>query len=315
MVKIRPKGFLSGMNDKELLNYTFSLQGDDVTRGELSKKDGRLYNLLRERKLINSINSLSMRWQTYKEWHQYGLKNRYDKRNPISLSGSEDKEERSWYSKGGTMRKEGWLKKFPFKRLMRYRGYLINMGDRRLLDEVRSIYGSDITKGKLKEKDGSLYNELSKRELIYKIESVKTKSGKERRYRGFFSDKEDEELLNYTFSLYGDDVTIKELKEKDASLIIELRKRNLTNKLNRLRRQKGYLKIWNSFNKEMLEEIEKNNRDFPTCTQLRKTGKDRLVNSMYKDYGGKYAVMERIGYNERKIEELAGELEEIVREI
>ena len=42
----RPNGFFNGMSDKELLNYTWRLHGEDVTRGKLYEKDSNLYNKL-----------------------------------------------------------------------------------------------------------------------------------------------------------------------------------------------------------------------------------------------------------------------------
>ncbi|MEM4152717.1 MAG: hypothetical protein QXK80_01170 [Candidatus Pacearchaeota archaeon] len=54
-----------------------------------------------------------IKWQTKEEWQRYGLEHGYDKRNPSSLVKSENKEERSWISKG---KREGWYKEFKFER-------------------------------------------------------------------------------------------------------------------------------------------------------------------------------------------------------
>ncbi len=52
-------------------------------------------------------------WQTFEEWKKEGTAREYDQRNSVSLSGSDDKNERSWYSRG--MYKK-WLSKFKFNR-------------------------------------------------------------------------------------------------------------------------------------------------------------------------------------------------------
>jgi hypothetical protein len=57
------------------------------------------------------------RWSEFKGWRDYGFEKEYYKRNPTSLSRSENKEERSWYNKGNWKR---WLKDFPFKRKFRW---------------------------------------------------------------------------------------------------------------------------------------------------------------------------------------------------
>ena len=50
-------------------------------------------------------------------------------------------------------------------------------------------------------------------------------------------------------------------------------------------------------------------------SQFKKMGYGGLWYAITKYHGGKYAVMERSGYNEEKIEELAKELEKIVRKL
>mgnify|MGYP001605055503 FL=1 len=55
-------------------------------------------------------------WQDYLSWWKHGVVRGYNKRNPGSLSKSEDKEERGWYGRGERKSKERWLKHFPFAR-------------------------------------------------------------------------------------------------------------------------------------------------------------------------------------------------------
>ncbi len=53
-------------------------------------------------------------WQNFESWKAYGLEKKYDKRNSVSLVRSNNKNEKSWYSKGAIKR---WLKDFPFIRI------------------------------------------------------------------------------------------------------------------------------------------------------------------------------------------------------
>ncbi len=58
-----------------------------------------------------------VKWETEKEWTQYGLDNGYDERNVTSLQKSDDIDERRWYSKGSRTKSEderSWKSKFPF---------------------------------------------------------------------------------------------------------------------------------------------------------------------------------------------------------
>ncbi len=82
-----------------------------------------------------------------------------------------------------------------------------------------------------------------------------------------------------------------------------------------IKKSNGYYKNWENFEKEMNNAIGENDGEFPSQSILCKMGKSSLTSAISLHYGGRTSVMERIGYNERKIEELAGELEEIVREI
>jgi len=52
-------------------------------------------------------------WPTYKSWHEYGIENDYDKRNPKSLERSPERLEKAWYKRGN---RKIWLKNFPFAR-------------------------------------------------------------------------------------------------------------------------------------------------------------------------------------------------------
>ncbi len=53
-------------------------------------------------------------WGDKEEWIKYGIERGYDKRNPSSLSNSEDKEERIWYARGNHKK---WLGEFDFERI------------------------------------------------------------------------------------------------------------------------------------------------------------------------------------------------------
>jgi hypothetical protein len=65
--------------------------------------------------------SLNIRFKTYSEWEEYGIKHGYDQRKPSSLLFSKDKNERYWFNKG-TAKK--WNTKFnyarKFKRITSY---------------------------------------------------------------------------------------------------------------------------------------------------------------------------------------------------
>ncbi len=58
-------------------------------------------------------------WGSFEEWKDYGVKERYEERNPKSLEKSKNKTERSWYFKGY---REGWTDKFLFRRLKGFFG-------------------------------------------------------------------------------------------------------------------------------------------------------------------------------------------------
>lgn len=53
------------------------------------------------------------KWENFEAWKKFGLKNRYNKRNPNSLKRSKDNHERSWYSCGS---RHTWLNDFLFNR-------------------------------------------------------------------------------------------------------------------------------------------------------------------------------------------------------
>ena len=78
----------------------------DLVKGEID--GGKIKNIL----LYGKTKRYS--WQTIEEWKEYGLKNKFNKRNSNSLRKSEDKEERSWHKKG---QRKKWIKEFEFQKI------------------------------------------------------------------------------------------------------------------------------------------------------------------------------------------------------
>lgn len=177
--KNRPKGFLSNKNDKELLEYTFNEYEKKITRRELIKRDGSLYNELAKRALLNKIenNPNFNRWPTYNKWKRYGLNNQYNKTNPWSLHKSNNKEAKSWYIRGYSMK---WMGNFPFNRKNRLPRDFKNMSNKKLLNYVFHERGRDITRRELYKSDYGLYREIIKRKLRDKIKNDSDR--KEKRY-------------------------------------------------------------------------------------------------------------------------------------
>ena len=321
--KARAAGFFSEKSDKKLIDYTFDLHGNDITRGELQKKDSRLCLELKKRGLIDKIKTIRRvgGFMNFEEWKNYGIKREYNKINPISLAHGQNNEERSWYARGSYMRKEKWLKRFPFKRKRiegrwrtynEWKNYGMNRGYNELSPvsleksedrEDRSWY----SKGTIMKKEKWLSKFHFKRKIISnrwktydewldyglkkKYDSknpgslIKSENKDERRWyqKGNDMNKKEKWLERFTFS--------REIKIS------------------------GYYKNFENFEREMLEAIEENDGLFPIQREFVKMGRGSLNQAMYSYYGGKYAVMERIGYNEAKIQELASELEEILKEI
>ena len=103
-----------------------------------------------------------IKWRGLEEWRDHGIERGYDQKNPSSISGSENREERSWYYKG---RREKWLNKFkfnreilisPYKTFEEWRDHGIERGYdqknpisliRSENKEERSWYGKGVTKG------------------------------------------------------------------------------------------------------------------------------------------------------------------------
>ena len=223
------------------------------------------------------------RWETYDEWYNDGIERRYDNKNSTSLMRSHNKEERSWYGKGKNMNKnEGWLKKFPFNRKKidgRWETY-----------RVWKDYGME--RGYNKRNSSSLLNSENKEEVSWcwraytmKKErwSQKFPFNRERRPKGFFTEKNDDELLKYALSRYGRNITRKELFKLDQGLFGTLYKRSLLKKIKTKNgkeyRPKGFFSnksdkellnyLFSKFNKKITRK-ELRSKDSLLCIELSK---------------------------------------------
>jgi hypothetical protein len=74
-----------------------------------------------------NFNKLRNKWENFEEWEIYGLSKKFDEKTTTELEESNDNEERKWHKKGSRMNKEErWLKKFPFKKVVKEIGYWEN---------------------------------------------------------------------------------------------------------------------------------------------------------------------------------------------
>jgi hypothetical protein len=127
-----------------------------------------------------------------------------------------------------------------------------------------------------------------------------------RRPSGFFEKMSDEEIMEYTHRLYGKDVSKKELREKDSSLLITLGKRKLRSRLKGVRKRKlpnGYWQKWDNLEKE-LKSIIISLGHFPTEKYFLERGESGLLSTINKNYGGLPAVRERMGVSQENQLEL-----------
>ena len=96
------------------------------------------------------------RWKTEEEWKEYGFEHGFDKRNPTSLSESEDKKEKSWYNKGMKLKDENdktWASKFLFDRKEKPKGYWKNPKnfEKEMLQAIKENSGEFPTGPRLRE--------------------------------------------------------------------------------------------------------------------------------------------------------------------
>lgn len=67
-----------------------------------------------------SLARANIQWPDVETWKEYGLIKGYNERNSKSLERSDNKDERSWYSRG---LQNKWVTDFTFKRLIKKRGF------------------------------------------------------------------------------------------------------------------------------------------------------------------------------------------------
>jgi len=94
-----------GRNAKSLEQSEDKRERKWYNRGT-SKRWVRRFDFSRERKDTSL-------WSTFGAWRDFGIGRKYGERNAKSLEDSKDKEERSWYSRGGNMK---WVARFDFSR-------------------------------------------------------------------------------------------------------------------------------------------------------------------------------------------------------
>ena len=121
-------------------------------------------------------------------------------------------------------------------------GFLTNMSESKLVEYAYELYRRDLTRGELQKKDRGLYNALYRRKLLNNFKT------KQRDHKSLSN----EELVKYTYDLYGEDITRGELSKKDNGLYSVLHKRKLLNNLKRERRDHKSLS-----DKELIESIYK----------------------------------------------------------
>jgi len=100
------------------LSYRFNQRSPSSLFESKNKDERSWYNKGKKKKWLGKFEferkySDCSDWQTREEWKEYGLNKGYNERNPTSFYKSKNKDERSWYDKGGNKR---WLKNFEFER-------------------------------------------------------------------------------------------------------------------------------------------------------------------------------------------------------
>src|SRR3989338_7731250 len=144
-------------------------------------------------------------WKIEEEWRRFGFRNGYDLRNPLSLYGGENQDERSWYSRG---EKKKWLVNFPFSRLkeQKPRGYYSKMSNEELIHFYQE-HCKDMTRTEVAKNFPRLYDVMTIRDLRDAIPF-----SKKRKRNWFFRKMTDKEVLKYVISTYGRNVTKHDLK-------------------------------------------------------------------------------------------------------
>ncbi len=256
------------------------------------------------------------RWPYYDDWRGYGLSKGYYKINPSSLFKSKDKEKRSWYARGNKMK---WLMKFKFNRkyiLGRWQTYeeWEEYGIEKEYDkrnpmglrfsknmEERSWYGKGGTMGK--------ENWLGRFEF-------------ERKYGRWENYKEWEEYgVKMKYNERSPSSLLRSEDNEERSWYARGNKMNKKEKwlkkfpFKRKIKQANYWQDWENFKNEMWEAINENNGEVPNYSRMIEIKKGGLQSAINKYHGGKYAILERLGYNEKMREKLARELETIVGEL
>jgi hypothetical protein len=197
-LKCNPRGFYLNKTDEELIKYgkDFCKKYKIKSRSEIDRKNVSLYNALRERKLLDSIfDPLKRKLNGFysnmgdKELIEYTQNfckdNNITKRSELQIKNkglhnviSERKRLDSIF---------GPLECKP-------RGFYSKMSDKELIKYSKDFCDKNkITKrSELEKKNATLYNVLLKRKIFDSVlDRVKTK------YRGFYLNKTDEELIKY----------------------------------------------------------------------------------------------------------------------
>jgi hypothetical protein len=207
----------------------------------------------------------------------------------------------------GLMGDRGLREEIPLSDGRRPNGFFSKMSDTQLINFYHKNF-KETGRTEIKKTDSPFYNVLRNRNLLDKI------SSKRRPYK-FFTNMKDQEVLDYTYFLFGKDVKKSHISKKDPSLYLILIKRKMLNEFQMEQNPAGHYRDFSNLEQDLKSSITKNKGMFPSKLWFNNNGMGGLMTSISKYHNGISAVREKIGYNESKRQELALELELILGEI
>ena len=207
----RSNGFLSEMDDEEVLRYTYKLHGKNITKVELKEIDSSLLNEIFKRRL-RLENQLARRFLTDEEVIRY-----YTLRYKGLTRGDLCKEDPSFWA---IMKNRCLIEIVPLNSRVKPKRYFSNMKDKEIIKYYKNNF-SNLSRTELQRKNGGFYHNILKRGLI---DIVPLANG----YRGdsFFFNKSDKELIIFYKNNYNGKYR-SQVEKLDGSFIHVMRDRGL----------------------------------------------------------------------------------------
>jgi hypothetical protein len=228
--KKKPHGFYSKISDEKLIKSgkDFCKENNLIIRTQLYSKNRAFYNILCERKLLDSIFGVNKKkspgfYSNKLDDELIKYSKEYCKENGIKIRKEIQIKNISLYH---NLRKRGFLDLIFGSKNSELYGFYSKMSDEQLIEHSK-IYCKKHNFSKrteLAKKNKTLYKELCKHKLVDLIFG-----SLERKPNGFYSNKTDEELIKYgkDFCKKNKIKSRSELEKKNGSLYIFLLKRKL----------------------------------------------------------------------------------------